>query len=280
MPKTRQRRLPKPNLYLIIAILILIAGLIGFYLQSKSGTTLTNSKYCPAITDFYTAAKSAWPDTQIKIRDVDPNTPDAVGSPNLYFNWRTSSNSPYFGFNGEHSLFLLLPSQEFDTVDTTFQTKVIPELKTHGFALDLNNTIDAFESSTIVLKMAQYGFTKDNQKFEVRVATDEDAITIYIKCGTVDPAYLAIYTEIENAKKHLSTEVVQIWDLIDNVAKLNIGNIVGFGSGEYWNLTTNPPELLLEGQTYPECSLFESRKIGKGMECLDPTDDSTRPANY
>lgn len=232
------------------------------------------------VTQFYTLSRSAWPQTKLDVHDIDPTTPDAVGSPNLYFDWRTSSSTPFFGFNGTRTLLTLLPNQQFDSVDTTFQKTIIPELKNKGFALDLNNTVDAFESDTVVLKESFYGFTKGPQKFTVQISTDQDNIDLFVRCGTVDPAYLTTYLQIEQAKKHQPDQRVEIWDITDNVATVNVGNIIGFGSGEYWNLTEQPPELLHTGQDHLACKLLESRKIGKGIECWDPGADNTRPAKY
>lgn len=299
MPKSsRFRKFPKLNLYLIIAILIVVTALIGFYFKHKSSNTLTDSKYCPAIVNFYTTAKSAWPKNNI-IQDLNK---DADPQANLYFHWRTSEATPFFGFPGDRTINFILPNRSFDSVDSTFQAQVLPTLQTKDYAINSLNTFPAYSSSTVELQRAMYGFTKDNQKFNVWIETSQyyvsnnepaelpnPSVILSITCGSFDPKYQKVYADIESVKPHpirlnTPTELqttVDIWDLIDNVARVNIGNIAGFGSGEYWDLSKNPPQLLLgPTQEQPPCSVFESRKVGKGLDCRDFDTSNIRPAKY
>lgn len=128
-------------------------------------------------------------------------------------------------------------------------------------------------------------FRRDAELFSVEFSpqTDSTDLRVNYLCSPDVNSQLDQYAKIATYSSFSPSLVdsIDIWEYKDRVYLVNVIPIRSM-SGHATYLADLDGRLvsLYEGQEYPPCMTFISRRIGKGMMCYDPTTETNTTVNY
>lgn len=243
---------------------------------------------CKNFEEFTSAVKTALPANQKSDIQDDPYS-------KAHVLWKEKADSPSFSYEGEMGRFIYLYDQSKETVRSIFENKIIPELSKEGFVENISLRIKDNYSEGF-----SYGFIKGNQIYSVEVFENSineisdgegnsifrtelpaNTFTSWIICGSVNDEAKQVLDKIVAKSQRGAKDILGYISTTDRVAYITVTTYESTsGHYELWIIDNTRVEKILESQDTPLCSVLETRKVGKGMECIDDSSDETRTATY
>lgn len=231
--------------------------------------------YCPDLHTVITKAQKQVPIERIEVANKNNRSFQLV--------MKLSDVGPYLGLDADESVLLKLKPNSLTGFRSAFANRMLPKFIERGFVIEpkaqTSYMFQTFGSGSLPSdeeKDVQYfhsGIKKDGYVYILRYE-DNEQHSISIDCGKIDDQdsqSLSLISSIIPFSEWKANTLIKIWgQLANNVIKLDIGQIEGGGGhGEWWMRNRNNSWTLLTAQQdFPECSIFESRKVGKGIECI------------
>lgn len=205
---------------------------------------------------------------------VVPTTENAVRVTGVI--WKHAKDQPFVRYTGSAGMNMVAN-------DTTKFTDILNNglkayLAENGFKEDALNTYPDRSGHLTLTTLGAYAFTKNNELYIITYNSLGGG-TINVTCARRDQQKDSTYSELLSMKPLPpewndidDTTVLDIWEIHDSVVYLQVETLGGSSFGQYWYKDSYGWTKLYEGTALPACSIFEDKKAGHGIECIDCTD--------
>lgn len=218
------------------------------------------------------------------------------------FYWRRKASDPEVSYPILVSRVIHRYGESADKSSQQFENELTFSLESIGLVKNDLNYQTFAPSSFIPNGKGSYGFTKNDDYYLIEIdgsnvhdlelnangtikkqtKLPENSSSITVSCGQASLIFDQIYSKIIKKGSYNSKNQLSIISAVDNVVILDIG-VVGFGGGysTYFMVKGNNVELLVKStQEPPSCDIFESRKVGSGINCIDIKQETERTVTY
>ncbi len=274
------------NLFIFIGILVLLLGFlyyivnkgISYYIGTKNKEKIVQVANCTTENKF--ALDELTKSTEWSITNRKPAVDQTLTDLPVYVPFQGSDLLVGYKSNlvGTYLLRELTTILDSKKVDEFITKKLIPEYTKAGYMVDRQSSDNTYGINSALT------VEKDKKLVNIHIyENDKSVFFVDINCAeNIEPQTkifkLLATHQAFNATKNTSTEV---WDNKDNVYVINVfpkGSLAGHVI--YTTSINNSWENLYEGQETPNCDIFESKKIGKGLDCYDQNTKNRRQVSY
>ena len=258
---------------LVISIALLLIGVGGyfggafFYKKFKNPAiqTVPNSFSCDNVKQVVSLFSENFKDTVFDTKMVNPDISEDIKI-------RVATDKPIQIYQAEAVSYAdNIDEKLWPNIVPTFKDKIESKILSLGFTKEFtfNRPLDSWD---------YYQYKSGDIKLVIELPTDRKGEFpnqgFRISCGKIDKND---QKQIEKLSNFYSKDTsIQVSDNKDNVLIVNIYDEKALGGGfRTYDISKDKPELIYDGSESINCSILQTRKIGKGIRCVNSNKEYT-----